>query len=48
MGKSLVFEGAPLHMEKKVDFMNRKQEEHAAKAAAQEVIPVLIACSATL
>lgn len=36
MGKSLVYEGAPLRLERKVDFVNRKQEERSARGATGE------------
>ncbi|EIE26293.1 hypothetical protein COCSUDRAFT_46027 [Coccomyxa subellipsoidea C-169] len=36
MSKSLVYEGAPLRLERKVDFVNRKQEERSARGATGE------------
>ncbi|BDA41164.1 Lupus La protein homolog [Coccomyxa sp. Obi] len=36
LGKSLVYEGAPLHLERKADFVAKKQKDREAKAAARE------------
>ncbi len=37
LGKSLVYEGAPLRLERKADFVAKKQTDREAKAAAREV-----------
>lgn len=46
LGKSLVYEGAHLHLDRKADFVAKKQKDREAKAAAREVsVSLSVRCS---